>query len=400
MQLELSWAPFTTSLADIEPALFRVRRAADFDMRILLTAYEYPQFMYWLRTRYPRSTRRPYSEQLQNRLSQAFLWSDFYSVNLRRLGHEAQEVVPGNSDLQLAWAKEHGLRIGGRWRMRTRRGVIPWLDWQRETDWAERIFLEQVRAYRPDVLVVRDISTVTPRLLAEIRQYVRLIVGQHASQFDEARDFSGYDLILSSLPNFVDHFRASGLKAEYMRLGFEPTVLERVKIRTKSIDASFVGKLGGDHATRAPFVERLVAATCVQLWGTADEALSKEARKRFGGPAWGIDMYQVLSDSRITVNQHESWAGDHANNLRLYEATGVGTLLITDAKSDLSTLFKPHQEVVVYHSVEECRELIDHFLAHPAEAAAIAAAGRRRTLSEHTYAHRMQEFLDLLQGYL
>jgi spore maturation protein CgeB len=369
-------------------------------MRFLLTAYEYPQFMYWLRKQHPRAMRQPYSEQLRNRQSYGFLWSDFYSKNLRSLGHEAQEVVPGNSDLQLTWAREHGLRIGGRWRMRTRRGVIPWLDWQRDSDWESRIFLEQVRAYRPDVLLVRDISTVTPPLLAEVRQYVRLIVGQHASQFDEARDFRGYDLILSSLPNFVDHFRARGLKSEYMRLGFEPTVLEHVKVRPKSIDASFVGKLGGDHATRAPFVERLVAETCVQLWGTAHEGLSETARHRFGGPAWGIDMYQVLSDSRITVNQHESWAGNHANNLRLYEATGVGTLLVTDAKSDLSALFKPHQEVAVYDSVEECGELINHFLAHPAEGAAIAAAGRRRTLSEHTYALRMQELVDLLRRYL
>lgn len=369
-------------------------------MRFLLTAYEYPQFMHWLRKRRPRFMRKSYSQLLQNRMSQGFLWSDFYSVNLRRLGHEAQEVVPGNPDLQMSWAREHGLSIGGRWRMRTRRGMIPWWDWYPDPDWEARILLEQVRAYRPDILLVRDISTVTPQLLAAVRQYVRLVVGQHASQFDATRDFSGFDLILSSLPNFVDYFRAKGLKTEYLRLGFEPTVLQRVKVRNKFIDVSFVGKLGGDHATRAPFVERLVGTTGVQLWGTADEGLSEAARQRFRGPAWGIDMYQVLSDSRITVNQHESWAGDHANNLRLYEATGVGTLLITDAKSDLASLFKPNHEVVVYHSVEECGDLIKHFLAHPAEREAIAAAGRRRTLGEHTYAHRMQELLDLVQRYL
>jgi spore maturation protein CgeB len=356
--------------------------------------------MYWLRKRHPPSMRKSYSQQLQERMSHGFLWSDFYSINLRQLGHEAHEVVPGNKDLQMSWARERGLSIGGRWRMRTRRGVIPWLDWQPDPNWEGRILLEQVRAYRPDVLLVRDISTVTSQLLAEARQYVRLIVGQHASQFDQTRDFGGFDLILSSLPNFVEHFRAKGLKAEYMRLGFEPTVLQRLEVRDKSIDASFVGKLGGDHATRAPFVEQLVAATCVRLWGTADEGLSDAARRRFGGSAWGVDMYQVLSDSRITVNQHESWAGDHANNLRLYEATGVGTLLVTDAKSDLASLFKPNHEVVVYRSVEECGELIAHFLAHPAEGEAIAAAGRRRTLGEHTYAHRMQELLELLQRYL
>jgi spore maturation protein CgeB len=370
-------------------------------MRFLLTSYEYPQFMRWLYERDPQLATQPYEQQLHARMAQGFLWSDFYSRNLRLLGHEAQEVVPHNVYLQYAWAKEHGVRTGKRWRMGLRGRRIPWLFRVEDPTWFERILLAQIRAYRPDVLYVRDVTALPVRFVRELRQYVRLIVGQHAARLDTAEDCSGcFDLILSSLPNQVDYFRQRGIKSEHLRLGFETSVLDRLLARPKSIDASFVGKIGGDHSTRAKFVEELVANTGVQLWGAAEQGLSESARSRIVGPAWGIDMYQVLRDSRLTINQHEWWAQEHANNLRLYEATGVGTLVITDAKSDLATLFEPGREVAVYRSTQECRELVDYFLAHPAEREAVAAAGQQRTLREHTYAHRMEELLGILHRFV
>ena len=59
-------------------------------------------------------------------------------------------------------------------------------------------------------------------------------------------------------------------------------------------------------------------------------------------------MYRVLARSKIALNRHIDVAEDHANNMRLYEATGVGTFLITDAKRNLSELFEPGEEVVTY----------------------------------------------------
>jgi spore maturation protein CgeB len=86
--------------------------------------------------------------------------------------------------------------------------------------------------------------------------------------------------------------------------------------------------------------------------------------------------------------------------MRLYEATGVGTLLLTDKKDNLGELFEIGKEVLAYESPEEAAELISHYLNHPAEAAAIAHAGQARTLSEHSYAARMGELLPILKAHL
>jgi spore maturation protein CgeB len=119
-------------------------------------------------------------------------------------------------------------------------------------------------------------------------------------------------------------------------------------------------------------------------------------KKRHYGEVWGVNMYRALARSKMTLNRHIDVAENYANNMRLYEATGVGSLLITDNKDNLSDLFKIGEEVVAYSSAAEARELIEHYIEHPELAQAIAAAGQRRTLTEHTYERRMNELMPIL----
>jgi spore maturation protein CgeB len=110
-------------------------------------------------------------------------------------------------------------------------------------------------------------------------------------------------------------------------------------------------------------------------------------------------MYQVLRDSFVTLNHH----GDvlpYANNLRLFEATGVGTLLVTDWKANLHEMFEPGKEVVAYRTSEECAEMIQYYLEHDKKREAIASAGQQRTLRDHTYYNRMQVLVDIVRKYL
>jgi spore maturation protein CgeB len=107
-------------------------------------------------------------------------------------------------------------------------------------------------------------------------------------------------------------------------------------------------------------------------------------------------MYQVLRDSRVTLNHHIGIAANYANNMRLFEATGVGTMLLTDKKQNLHDMFEPGKELVVYNSADECLEIMRYFLDHDDERESIARAGQRRTLRDHNYGIRMQELVELV----
>ena len=108
-------------------------------------------------------------------------------------------------------------------------------------------------------------------------------------------------------------------------------------------------------------------------------------------------MFQVLRDSRISFNSHIDISPRSASNMRLFEATGVGSCLITDWKENLSDIFEPESEVVTYRSAEECVEKVRWLLDHPKEREQIAAQGQARTLKDHTFARRAELLDELLR---
>jgi spore maturation protein CgeB len=102
-------------------------------------------------------------------------------------------------------------------------------------------------------------------------------------------------------------------------------------------------------------------------------------------------MFQLLAETRVALNTHIDLAREHASNMRLFEATGVKTCLLTEHQQNLDTLFVPDQEVVTYNSVEEAVEKVEYLLTHEDERRRIAQAGQARTLRDHTFENRAEQ---------
>src|SRR5580700_4881695 len=375
--------------------------------RFLIVNADYPDFLDKL---YSGSglERASYQQQMQARIDSLFGVSDFYPRNLAELGHPAAEVFINNRFLQEAWAREHGVKIASSPRPRVvlRRGVVPWLV-RDHSEWMGAILSAQIEQFRPDVVLTHSLTDLPSKFWKTMRSHYRLLVGQIASPLADDIDLSPFDLMLSSLPNFVERFRAAGLRAEPFRLAFDPSVLARLQESLRptpapTVDVSFVGSLSAHHPGRQAWLEQLCREVPIQVWGQGVDSLPADSpiRKVYCGPAWGIQMYRVLARSRISVNYHIELSGSYANNMRLYETTGVGTLLVTDWKQNLHEMFEPGAEVVGYRTADECVKAIDHLLSHEPERSRIAQAGHARTLREHTYAGRMAELVALVQRLL
>jgi hypothetical protein len=373
-------------------------------LRFLIINTDYGAFLDELYARHPGLEGRGYDEQMRARNESLFGVADFYSTNLRRLGHEAWEVHVNNPRMQAAWAREHGWRVRRPFPWRPALGrQFPWF-FRREAPPAipYDVLTRQVEHYRPDVILNQAMDEVDTAFLRSLKPRVRLLAGQVASPISDGRDWGVYDLVISSLPNFVDYFRKRGVRGELNRLGFEPAVLERVRAGERSVPVSFVGSLFAEHADRVALLESLCEKTPIRVWGNGVERLpaGSPIRARYQGTVWGADMYRVLLSSQITVNRHICIAGDYANNMRLYEATGSGALLVTDWKENLAEMFEPGKEVVTYRTPEECAERVAYYLGHAAEREAIARAGQERTLRDHNYLRRMEEFGALVEEHL
>jgi spore maturation protein CgeB len=386
-------------------------------MKILILNRDYPRFLADLYGSQPGLSQAPYTEQLRSRNASLFGMADFYSHGFAAAGQSAQEIHVNNGWLQAAWARENGLAtpsargIAAGRAVDSRLSQVVGLARRALLPFARRFFPRQIRReetrilaaqiehMRPDVILNQEMSYVRTPCLARIVPRGIKIVGQIASALPIGENFKRYDLIVSSLPNMVRRFRDAGARAELSALAFDPRVLELVpQPAVRDVDVSFVGSLSVDHGERLRLVESLARRVPLKVWGSGVDELpmSSPIRSCFQGEAWGAPMYGVLSRSRITINQHIDLAEGYSNNMRLYEATGCGALMMVDRGRNLSDMFEPDKEVVAYSSVEECIEGVEHLLSDRTRCATIAAAGQRRTLSEHTYARRTLELSALL----
>ncbi len=357
--------------------------------RILVVLTYYPDFLDDLYRHKPELAQVSYREQLARILAAGFSAGDAYSDGLRKLGCDATEVIVNADVLQSQWADENGFAA-------TTDNVH---DRRRE------IFLAQVRSWRPDVVYVFEWCPLGDAFLSRLKKDVPLVVGELSSALHPNRTYAGYDLIISSWPPIVEHFRSVGTDAAMLRLGFDHRVLTGIKKMPPVHDVTFVGGLSAVHDDRVVWLEWIAGELDIVIFGYGIERMREDSpiRRCHRGPAWGQTMYNVLQQSRVTLNCHGAIdvrgraATNIANNLRLYEATGMGTCLVTDWKENLPELFEPGVEVVSYRSVEECIEKVQYLLGHEPERARIAAAGQARTLRDHTYQRRMEELLPLLE---
>ena len=373
-------------------------------MRVLIVDTYYAAFVQAHYAARPGLGARRYDEQLASLMAERFGTSDSYSHHLRDLGHDAIEVIASCEPLQRAWAREHErarLRAGlsrlapGRLGAGARRTAL------------RAVLAAQVEEFDPDVVYLQDMgyhSTAEVRALGA----GRLVAGQIASPAPPDSHLRAFDLIVTSFPHFAERFRSLGIDSEYLPLAFDARL--HAALRAEGVDpspagerpdaVSFVGGLNpAVHAAGTELLERLARHVPIEFWGYGAAALpaGSPIRARYHGEAWGMAMYRVLARSRIVVNRHIDVAAGYANNMRLYEATGAGALLVTDPGRNLGELFEPGREVVVYEGVDDLVETLECLLGDDAERRRIAAAGQARTMRDHTYERRMGELAAILE---
>jgi spore maturation protein CgeB len=360
-------------------------------MRIAILDTLYESFLREHYAERPGLAEEKYETQWNSVMERSFGTSDAYSHFLGVLGHNAHEVVVNCDDLQRAWAREQRRPARLSLRLRNR-------------DWRVAVALAQVERMRPDVVYVQDLAYFSPRVLGELKRRTRLLVGQVGTTAPGLERLQHFDLLLTSFPHFVPRLTELGVETELFRIGFDPRVLDKLGHQERGqIDVAFVGALSGDQwRTGERVLEHVAFSTPIELWGYGLEGVPPDSpvRSRYRGEAWGIDMYRIYRRARIVLNRHGDVAETFANNMRLYETTGVGALLLTEARENLPEIFEPGLEVVTYEDADDAVERIQRLLADEAHCSAIAKAGQKRTLHDHTYAVRMAELAGILEARL
>ena len=197
--------------------------------------------------------------------------------------------------------------------------------------------------------------------------------------------------VASYSPDDVVTLAARGLRAVHVPLAHDPDVAFTAR---PSDEVVFVG-------ARYPAREALLTA----LAGS-DVPVRAHGRDWSGHPldrlrTWRLrrpavphgrdlpraDAYAVMAGARATLNLHGDQDGF---TMRTFEACGVGAVQLVD-RADVERHYEPGVELAVFGSPEEAAALARRAASDRAWADGLRAAGRARTLAEHTFVHRARD---------
>jgi spore maturation protein CgeB len=384
---------------------------------------------YYLRK--PEISKKSYNEQLSDIMGEGFAWADFFSKHLNHLGNEAAEIIRNAEPLQSAWARENGCN-------------------------ASNLLLHQLKKLKPEVVFFQDTISYSSEFIKVIRKEVpsiRLVIAHVCSPYSNAQLelFRSFDIILVCSPGFRNYFDRHGIKNYLFYHGFERSLVSGIKENSKYDESEilFIGSFFQSktfHDSRLKLVESILGADLpltiyseikkqsfidlklLQMAYVSSQvlrsislssivqnntALRKAAllnempkKNKFSDNfyshlhnkgIYGSEMLKLLSRSKICLNNHGGIAGEYAANIRMFEVTGAGSLLITDDKVNIKDLFEPDSEIITYSSPGECISKLSWLLDNPGQISGIARAGHIRTLKDHSLEQRAVLLNDIIR---
>jgi spore maturation protein CgeB len=396
--------------------------------RLFSISSMYPGSLDTFYSTHPAAREMSYADHLACLVENTTEFVGSYIRNFRKLGIESECMIANDFILQSKWARETGIN----------------------TELNEIIIFEKIKAYRPDVLLVENLSVVTSSLLESVRneiKSVRLIIANHCAPFNPKvlDSLTEVDFVFTCTPGLKATIESMGKKSYLIYHGFDTEILKKLKPDPDLVnDLVFSGSLtsGGDfHAKRISLIERILeekiplglyvnlesiyrirAKQSIYLFSNLLKKLriekffdniqllqygktwvdpySAALMRHKKPPLYGLDMFNLFLASKVILNFHIGIAGQYAGNMRMFEVTGVGSCLLTDNKENMDDLFKTGTEVVVYDNADDCIEKAIWLLEHDDERKKIALAGQQRTLNTHTVVDRCRSIIEVINNEL
>jgi spore maturation protein CgeB len=322
----------------------------------------------------------------------------YCSAAFRRLGHEAREWV-------------YDLERGG-WSLPA--GARPWL-----RRWHDARFSAWLSRFKPRLVFVIKGQSLVPGLIERYRRacdalWVNWWIDDPGLLALSQKLSPAYDLFLTNDPLSVEAHRGAGAKrVDWLTFAHDPQVhhpveLSNVERSRYACEVVFAGRL---TPLRVDALTPLVPYG-LALWSEPkiawvedgqqvrvhDLAPDHPLRKAWRGDSiWREELAALYNASKICVNVHSH--GEYDTNMRDFEATACGALLVTRDRPLVRQMFRvggPAAEVVVYSGVPDLVEKVKYYLGQESERLQIAARGMARCRRDHPYDARMRRVLELL----
>ncbi len=198
--------------------------------------------------------------------------------------------------------------------------------------------------------------------------------------------------------------KALGARAVHtLYYGADPDVFSPVAVPAQDIDVMFYGH-GREY--RQQWIDDMITAPANALpdahFAVRGTKLGDLGRARTLPYLSFSKLREYACRSKInlciTRRAHASVYGSSSS--RPFELSAMGCCIVANPYEGVEVWFEPGKEIFVVHSRDEALDRYRYLLAHDTERQAAGQAARERVLKEHTFRHRAQELVDILQLYV
>ena len=238
-----------------------------------------------------------------------------------------------------------------------------------------------VQGFNPDLIIQQE--NLGPRtLLLGLEHFpcpkIFWSIDTHLNSFWHKFYGRNFDLVLTTQKGWVDKLQVLGLE-KVKWLPWFGIKKEWKDFSKKKYDLSFVGRVTAHRPARKWLVE----------------FLRQEFKAHIAQDIEFTRMLDIYGQTKLAPN--EAIAGEV--NFRTFEAASCGALVLNqDLGDEITPLFIPGKETLVFEHVLELRELIKFYLRHQTQAETIARAGWERIQNNHLAIHRAQKLLHYAKG--
>ena len=185
-----------------------------------------------------------------------------------------------------------------------------------------------------------------------------------------------FDFIFLAQKAYVQPMIQAGIKnVVWLPLACDPEIHGKVEV-LKKCDVGFVGSIFSKLDRRKKLLDKI------------QKMFDLDCQRKFMN-----EMAEHYSASRIVFNN----AINNDLNMRVFEALCSGSMLVTDRAlgSGLDEFFADKKHLIIYDD-EIIEQTITHYLNNEPERERIASEGRKEVLAKHTYCHRTDTMIQIL----
>jgi spore maturation protein CgeB len=271
--------------------------------------------------------------------------------------------------------------------------------------------IESIHEKPVDILICMAQAPISIEALSELRKQGVITVLWFAEDYLRFTYWKQvapyYDFIFTiQKGECIEAIKKAGCQnVHYLPMGCDPgihrpLVLSQEEKNRWGSPISFVG--AGYHNRCQMFAS--LASHPFKIWGTEwptcrpfTDMVQEQGRR-----LTPEEYVMIFNSTEINLNLHSSSERDGVDpygdfiNPRTFELAACGAFQLADRRTLMPEVFEEDKEIVLFSDINEMKDKIHYYLAHPEERIRIAEAGRRRALAEHTYAHRVKSMMSII----